>query len=64
MLADHMTADPVDGGIAHLVVPAGDRPGVATDRWGAPVNPTPPAIEQRCADDDVPVDVVPTEVDG
>jgi choline monooxygenase len=69
MLADHMTADPAGGSIAALAIPAGDRPGVAADRWGAPTNPTPPAIERRAGpdtvpDDDVSADVVAARVDG
>lgn len=39
MLADHMTGQVI-------AVPAGDRPGVAADEWGAGTNPTPPAIDK------------------
>ncbi len=41
MLADCITSD----GLGGLEIPAGDRIGNATDRWGAGANPTPPAID-------------------
>jgi phenylpropionate dioxygenase-like ring-hydroxylating dioxygenase large terminal subunit len=41
MLADHMT----NGGSTALRSLPGDRPGVPADRWGAGINPRPPAIE-------------------
>lgn len=41
MLADCMTND----GLDTLVVPSGDDPSSAADRWGAAANPTPPTID-------------------
>ena len=43
MLADHMTSD----GSSALRAPAGDRPGVDIDRWGAGTNPCPAAVDAQ-----------------
>jgi len=42
MLADHMTQPS-----GPVIVPSGDRPGVAADEWGAGTNPNPAAVDDH-----------------